>query len=288
MELFAKNLEQFEKYFLDNLPKAASFHPYYEEALHVMLRAGGKRFRPMLLLKVVEHETPLLFDNALPVAMALELLHTYSLIHDDLPVMDNAPLRRGEPTLHVMFDEVTAVLVGDALNTHAFYMLSRAPLSAQTRVRLVETLAELGGASGMVLGQAIDCYFEKKPLGIKDLEFLHNNKTAKLIAASLKMGAIIGGASSERETLMESYGLKLGLAFQIHDDLIDATQSSQEAGKPTGNDGVKNSFTNLLGVQEAIKRRDNLVVELEEDAKQIGGALGDELAQSIRSYFTKG
>lgn len=288
MELFAKNLEQFETYFMSHLPKAASFHPHYEEALHVMLQAGGKRFRPMLLLKVVEHEAPLLFENSLPVAMAIELLHTYSLIHDDLPVMDDAPLRRGEPTLHVRFDEVTAVLVGDALNTHAFYMLSQAPLSAKTRIRLVEALAELGGASGMVLGQAIDCHFEQKPLDIKDLEFLHHNKTAKLIAASLKMGMIIANASPQREALLEAYGLKLGLAFQIQDDIIDATQSSQEAGKPTGNDSVKNSFTNLLGIDEAIKRRDALVANLEEDAKQIGGALGDELAQSIKSYFSKG
>lgn len=253
MELFSKNLKKFEKYFTSHLPQAASFHPHYEEALHVMLQAGGKRFRPMLLLKVVEHEAPLLFENAMPVAMAIELLHTYSLIHDDLPVMDNAPLRRGEPTLHVRFDEVTAVLVGDALNTHAFYMLSRAPLSAQTRIRLVETLAELGGASGMVLGQAIDCHFEQKPLCVEDLEFLHHNKTAKLIAASLKMGMIIANAPMQKEALLEKYGYKLGLAFQIQDDLIDATQTSKEAGKPTGNDGFKNSFTNLLGVEEAIK-----------------------------------
>lgn len=288
MELFSKNLKKFEKYFTSHLPQAASFHPHYEKALHVMLQAGGKRFRPMLLLKVVEHEAPLLFENAMPVAMAIELLHTYSLIHDDLPVMDNAPLRRGEPTLHVRFDEVTAVLVGDALNTHAFYMLSRAPLSAQTRIRLVETLAELGGASGMVLGQAIDCHFEQKPLCVEDLEFLHHNKTAKLIAASLKMGMIIANAPMQKEALLEKYGYKLGLAFQIQDDLIDATQTSKEAGKPTGNDSFKNSFTNLLGVEEAIKRRDALVAELEEDAKEIGGALGDELAQSTKSYFIKG
>lgn len=288
MDLFEKNLERFESYFLKHLPKVTSFHPHYEEALQAMLQAGGKRFRPMLLLKVVEHEAPLLFENALPVASAIELLHTYSLIHDDLPAMDNAPLRRGEPTLHVRFDEVTAVLVGDALNTHAFYMLSQAPLSAQVRIRLVETLAESGGVSGMVLGQAIDCYFEQKPLDIKDLEFLHLNKTAKLIAASLKMGMIIANASSERESLLEAYGLKLGLAFQIQDDLIDATKSTQEVGKPTNNDGAKNSFTNLLGVEETIKRRNELVAELEEDAKKIGGALGEELAQSVKSYFLKG
>ena len=288
MDLLAKNLEQFEKYFLSHLPKAPSFHPHYEEALHAMLKAGGKRFRPMLLLKVVEHEAPLLIQNALPVAMAIELLHTYSLIHDDLPVMDNAPLRRGEATLHVRFDEVTAVLVGDALNTHAFYMLSQAPLSAKIRIELVEILAELGGVSGMVLGQAIDCHFEQKPLGIEDLEFLHHNKTAKLIAASLKMGAIVANVSKEREIQLEKFGLKLGLAFQIQDDLIDATKSPQEAGKPTGNDGVKNSFTNLLGVHEATKRRNILVAELEKDAALIGGELGSELAQSIKSYFTKG
>lgn len=253
-----------------------------------MLLAGGKRFRPMLLLKAVEHEAPLLLENALPVAAAVEMLHTYSLIHDDLPAMDDSSLRRGKATLHIEFDEVTAILVGDALNTHSFLLLASAPLSAATRIALVKTLALNGGASGMVLGQAIDCHFENQRLNIKDLEFLHLNKTAKLIAAALKMGMIIADAPMERQELLEEFGLKLGLAFQIHDDLIDATKSEEEAGKPTRNDGAKNSFTNLLGVDGALKRRDALIDELQIYARKIDGTLGEELAKSVTMYFTKG
>ncbi len=288
MQILEKNIEIFERFFLANLPVAPSFHPHYEEALSAMLKAGGKRFRPMLLLKTVEHLAPLLYENALHVASAIEMLHTYSLIHDDLPSMDNSPLRRGHPTLHVSFDEVTAILVGDALNTHAFLVLARAPLSAHVRIRLVETLAENAGSGGMVLGQAIDCHFENHPLALEDLEMLHTNKTAKLIAASLKMGAIVAGAEPSLEEALEQFGLKLGLLFQIEDDVIDATQTAQEAGKPTGNDGVKNSFTNLLGVEEAKRRRDALAAVLCQEAEGIGGPLGDDLAQIVNAYFIKG
>ncbi|MBE0495848.1 MAG: polyprenyl synthetase family protein [Campylobacterales bacterium] len=281
-------METFEAYFLANLPVAPSFHPHYEEALQAMLKAGGKRFRPMLLLKVVEHLAPLLLEHALPVAASIEMMHTYSLIHDDLPAMDDSPLRRGHPTLHVSHDEVTAILIGDALNTHAFAVLASAPLSALVRIRLVEALAVSAGAGGMVLGQAIDCHFENQPLSLEALEFLHTNKTAKLIAASLKMGAIIANSGEEMEHALEAFGLKLGVLFQIQDDVIDATQTSQEAGKPTGNDGVKNSFTNLLGVKEALARRDGLATALCAEAQNIGGALGDDLARIVEMYFIKG
>lgn len=288
MDVFARNLTCFENYLQKNLPKAPSFHPHYEKALKSMFLAGGKRFRPMLLLKVVEHEAPLLFENALPVAMAVEMMHTYSLIHDDLPAMDNSSLRRGRATLHVEFDEVTAILVGDALNTHSFSLLASAPLSSKTRIGLVDILSSEGGATGMVLGQAIDCHFENQCLSVQDLEFLHIRKTAKLIAASLKMGMVIANAPISRQKLIEEFGLKLGLAFQIHDDLIDATKSEKEVGKPTGNDGSKNSFTNLLGIDGALKRQNSLVEELTVYAKKIDGALGEELAMSIATYFTKG
>jgi len=288
VELLEQNIAQFESFFLANLPEAPSFHPHYEEALQVMLKAGGKRFRPMLLLKVVEHLAPLLAEHALHAAAAVEMLHTYSLIHDDLPAMDNASLRRGHPTLHVSFDEVTAILVGDALNTHAFAVLAKAPLSAAVRIALVETLALYGGAGGMVLGQAIDCHFENQLLSLEKLEFLHTNKTAKLIAASLKMGGIIAGCDNATEKALEAFGLKLGLLFQIQDDVIDATQTSQEAGKPTGNDGVKNSFTNLLGIKEAERQKEELAQILCREAGEIGGALGDDLARIVTAYFIKG
>ena len=186
-------MQNFEQFLLQNLPKSKSIHPHYEDALQNMLVAGGKRFRPALLLGVVKAYNSLLLDSARYAAYSVELLHTYSLIHDDLPAMDNSPLRRGKPTLHISFDEVTAILVGDALNTYSFEVLSEAPFSDNIRVKLIRELAHNGGLNGMVLGQAIDCYFENKPLEIDAIRTLHTNKTAKLIAASLKMGAIIVG-----------------------------------------------------------------------------------------------
>lgn len=256
-------MERFETYLNENLPKVPSFHPVYEEALGVMLSAGGKRFRPMLLLNIVDAYAPMLYNSALPVALALEMFHTYSLIHDDLPAMDDADLRRGHQTLHKRFDEVTAILAGDALNTEAFYLIAKAPLRADVKIKLVELLSRDGGSRGMVLGQAIDCYFENKPLDLEQVKTLHKNKTAKLIAASLQMGAVIVGLEKKVQESLYNFGIDLGLLFQIQDDIIDETQSEEEAGKPTGNDGNKNSFVNLLGLEKAVEEADTLAKDLQ-------------------------
>jgi len=258
-----KLLDSFEVFLQNHLPEIESFHPYYQQALVDMFRAGGKRFRPQLLLEVVDHYEPLLLPAANYIAAAIEMLHTYSLIHDDLPTFDNADLRRGEPTLHVRYDQVTATLVGDALNSHSFYMIADAPLSSDQRVALVKELSYNGGAGGMVLGQAIDCYFENRKLSLDELSFLHLNKTAKLIAASLKMGAIVVDLDSMQQQQLYDVGLKIGLLFQIEDDIIDATLSSEEAGKPTQNDSVKNSFTNLLGLEGARVEKERVIQEIE-------------------------
>ncbi|HEY9190654.1 MAG TPA: polyprenyl synthetase family protein [Sulfurovum sp.] len=256
-------MERFETYLNENLPKVPSFHPVYEEALGVMLTAGGKRFRPMLLLSIVDAYAPMLYNSSLPVALALEMFHTYSLIHDDLPAMDDADLRRGHQTLHKRFDEVTAILAGDALNTEAFYLIAKAPLRADVKVKLIELLSRDGGSRGMVLGQAIDCYFENKPLALEQVKTLHKNKTAKLIAASLQMGAVIVGLEKSVQESLYDFGIDLGLLFQIQDDIIDETQSEEEAGKPTGNDSDKNSFVNLLGLEQTVKEADTLAKDLQ-------------------------
>lgn len=278
-------INEFELFLKGNLPQVESFHPNFNKALGEMLDAGGKRFRPLLLLSVVENSTPLLVQNAMHIALAVEMLHTYSLVHDDLPSMDDAPLRRGHPTLHVTYDEVTAILVGDALNTHAFYMIANAPLSDEVKVKLTSILARDGGVSGMIIGQAIDCKFEDKKITLEQLKFLHVNKTAKLIAASLLMGAVIGGLCEDEQKVIYDFGLKLGLLFQVQDDIIDATQSSDEAGKPTGNDGHKNSFVNLLGVEGATLEKSKLLEELEVDANRLDGDLAECLKKIISEYF---
>jgi len=279
-------MQNFENFLLDNLPVSKSIHPTYEKALGQMLRAGGKRFRPALLLGVVKSYNKLMVESAMHAAYAMELLHTYSLIHDDLPAMDDSPLRRGKPTLHVMFDEVTAILAGDALNTYSFEVLSKAPFSDYTKVQLIQELAVNGGLNGMVLGQAIDCYFENKPLSIEDVKVLHTNKTAKLIAASLKMGAIIVGREKLGEVLYD-FGIKLGLLFQIQDDILDVTQSSEEAGKTTNNDEDKNSFVTLLGLKEAMNQANILADELLKELDSFDENLKNELSPLLRKYIKR-
>jgi len=272
-----------EEFIKKNLIKAKSFHPFFEKALNEMLIAGGKRFRPNLLLSVVKAYEPMLIDSAKYAAFAIELIHTYSLIHDDLPVMDNASLRRGHPTLHVTYDEVTATLVGDALNTYAFEVLSKAPMHSDIKIELIKILAENAGPNGMVLGQAIDCYFEDKRLSIDELKFLHLNKTAKLIAASLKMGAVIVNKNELADKLYE-FGLKLGLLFQIQDDLLDLLDSSK-TGKTTGVDENKNTFVTILGIDEAKKEADTLAKEIEEELNSFDENLRDELGNILDKYL---
>ncbi len=274
-----------EKFIKQNLIKAPSFHPYYEKAINEMLLAGGKRFRPKLLLAVVKAYEPLLIENAKYAAYAIELIHTYSLIHDDLPSMDDATLRRGHPTLHVTYDVVTALLAGDALNTYAFEVLSKAPFSSDVKVELIKTLSENAGANGMVLGQAIDCYFENKKLDLEELKFLHLNKTAKLIAASLKMGAIIVNLDINLQEKLYNFGLDLGLLFQVQDDILDVTLSSEEAGKTTGVDENKNTFVTLLGLEGAMQKADNLAENLKNELNGFDENLKNELSPLLEKYF---
>ena len=278
-------MQRFEAYLKANLPKVESFHPHYNIALARMLLAGGKGFRPMLLLSVVEAYKPLLYENALSPALAIEFLHTYSLIHDDLPAMDNAPLRRGTETLHMTYDEATAILVGDALNTEAFYRISKASLRDDIKVKLIELLSRDGGTYGMVLGQAIDLHFENRPLTLEQIKFLHKNKTAKLIATSLLMGAVIVELDKEEQDKLYRFGIDLGLLFQIQDDIIDETQSDEEAGKTTGNDENKNSFINIMGLEGSISEAEAMANDLEERFKLLDKPLQKALNSIIKKYL---
>ncbi|MGD9596681.1 polyprenyl synthetase family protein [Wolinella succinogenes] len=276
-------MEGFERFLEEEAPLFEGFHPHYNEYLWEMVRNGGKRFRPRLLLGVVSALAPLLVKSAYAPALALEILHTYSLIHDDLPAMDNAATRRGHPTLHVKYDEASAILAGDALNTHAFYLLAQAPLGSDTKVALVRELASAGGAGGMVLGQALDCYFEHQKLEIEKLRFIHLHKTGRLIAASLKMGAIIAALSKEEQARLEEIGLKLGLLFQVQDDIIDATWSEEEAGKTTQNDGAKNSYVNLLGLEGARMEH----ARLKEEVRVLLGFFPEALSLTLLEILEK-
>jgi farnesyl diphosphate synthase len=280
-------LEKFEDYLFNNLPKIDTFHPHFENAMQDMLKAGGKRFRPMLLLSVVNSKKPLLVENSLKVALAVEFLHTYSLVHDDLPSMDNADLRRGFTTLHKKYDEVTAILVGDALNSESFNLIANSSLHNDIKIELIKLLAENGGLNGMIIGQAIDCYFEKQILELEKLEFLHIHKTAKLIASSLKMGAIISNYDEKIQEELYNFGLDIGLLFQIQDDIIDELESSEIAGKTTKNDSLKNSFVNLLGLEESLKSADNLATKCLETMNIFDKNLKDSLWELLINYINR-
>lgn len=279
-------MERFEAFLGTHLPAVESFHPHYENSLHQMLLGGGKRFRPALLLGVVRAYNPLLIQSAYHVALAVEMLHTYSLIHDDLPAMDNASLRRGIPTLHKTYDEVTAILAGDALNTYAFEVLANAPLADRVIVKLVRSLSYNGGVNGMVLGQAIDCHFENQRLELEQVKMLHVHKTGKLIAASLQMGAFIVGHDDIAQELYD-FGIDLGLLFQIQDDILDVTHDEAKAGKTTNNDEAKNSFVTLLGFERAMGEADLLADKITKRMESFDENLRRELSPTLEHYINR-
>ena len=224
------------------------------ESMRYSLFAGGKRIRPILCLAGAEavdsgEQTR---HRALPVACALECIHTYSLIHDDLPAMDDDDLRRGKPTNHTIFGEAAAILAGDGLLTFAFDLLSgpaSAGISDQARIRIVQTIARAAGPLGMVGGQSLDMLYQGQQVGYDELRRIHRSKTGALITASVLCGAILAGASDEQETALKGYGDNIGLAFQIVDDLLDVEATTAELGKPAGSDvkSDKVTYPSLFG-----------------------------------------
>ncbi len=224
------------------------------EAMRYSLQAGGKRLRPVLVLAAAE-----LFPSAttdpIAAAIALECIHTYSLVHDDLPCMDNDDLRRGRPTAHKQFDEATALLAGDALLTHAFAILSIHYASHPTlATALVRELADAAGGARLVGGQMQDLLSEKKSdATAAELEFIHLNKTAAMLEASLVMGGLVGGAGDTDLAHLRQAGRHLGLAFQIIDDVLDATADSATLGKTAGKDAKagKTTYVSLHGIDAA-------------------------------------
>lgn len=285
VNFYRETCAAFDKFLIAFKPEIKGFHPYFEHSFWEMIENGGKRFRPKLLLSVVCALNPALSKNAFLPALALECLHTYSLIHDDLPAMDNASLRRGHPTLHQSYDEVTAILVGDALNTYSFYLLSQARLDDGVKIRLIRELSDKGGIGGMVIGQAMDCFFENQTLEIQKLQEIHLNKTAKVIASSLKMGAMISNVSKDLEDILSDFGLKLGLYFQIRDDIIDVTQSEVQAGKTTQHDKGKNSYVNLLGLEGANGSIKDLQNEILENLNGFDKRLKENLNDLLKDYL---
>lgn len=235
------------------LPSSATAPEKIHQAIRWSVFAGGKRFRPALLLAVGQaFEAP--FEALIRTACAFEMVHTYSLIHDDLPAMDDDDLRRGRPTCHVRFDEATAILAGDALQTLAFQTIANDErLNAETRVALVSELARAAATpEGMVAGQALDMEGETRQVNGAQLEEIHRLKTGALIVAAARCGAIIGKANTEELAAITSYGAHLGLLFQITDDFLDVTATAEDLGKTPGKDARSNKATYpaLHGMEE--------------------------------------
>jgi farnesyl diphosphate synthase len=236
------------------LPKPHGPHGRIHEAMRYAIFAGGKRVRPFLVLATAK-----LFgvraENAVRVGAAIEALHTYSLVHDDLPCMDDDDLRRGRPTVHIAFDEMTAVLAGDALLTLAFEILSdpRTHDSAEVRCRLVSRLAEASGHDGMIGGQMIDMLASENAHDADGIIHLQSLKTGQLFEFSCEAGAILGEASAEDRNRLRAYARDLGLVFQITDDLLDVTSSAEKTGKAVGKDDErgKATFVSIYGVARA-------------------------------------
>lgn len=251
LENFFSHCAQIVDAELDRLiPSAETAPARLYEAVRWSIFAGGKRFRPALLLAVGEAfgaET----EKLLSTAAAIEMIHTYSLIHDDLPAMDDDDLRRGRATCHVKFDEATAILAGDILQTLAFQAIAdEARLPANIKVRLISGLA--AAAARMVDGQQLDLDGEGRQTTIQDLEKIHQNKTGAMISVSARSGAIIAGANEDELTAVTNFASKLGLLFQITDDLLDVTQTTEVLGKTAGKDiaAEKATYPSLYGIEE--------------------------------------
>lgn len=229
------------------------------DSMHYSLTAGGKRIRPMLVLEFCRISGGEV-EKAIPVACAIEMLHTYSLIHDDLPCMDNDDLRRGKPTNHVVYGECTATLAGDALQAAAFGTIAHSELTAEAKVSCIAILADAVGCDGMCAGQYLDMLGESKKLTEDELNDINSHKTGALLTAACCMGVAAAGGSEEMLEAASQYGAALGEAFQIRDDILDVISTSEELGKPIGSDAQehKNTYMALLGEEKCMEKIEKL------------------------------
>lgn len=259
---------------LDRLIPLETKHPIsIHKAMRHSVFAGGKRLRPVLCM-----EAGRMIAGSLPAGIedlgaALEMLHTYSLIHDDLPALDNDDLRRGRPTCHKVYGEAIAILAGDALQTQAYEVLARLQCPAEARVRIIEEIANSTGTiDGMIGGQVVDLEAEHTKPTPEMLEYIHRSKTAALITASLVSGGLYAGADNSEVGKLRAFGLAIGLAFQIVDDVLDVTQTSEQLGKTAGKDTAseKATYPALFGIDASVKKADALVNDAFAELKSFG------------------
>ena len=258
-----------------------------KDAMLYSLQAGGKRIRPLYTLAVLK-ELDIQNEDAIIVASTIEMIHTYSLIHDDLPAMDNDDLRRGKPTNHKVFGEALAILAGDALVTLAFGIIARLKnISPELKIVLIDKLSFSAGAEGMVGGQVLDMLGEGQTLTLEQLEEVHLNKTGALLSFSILAGAIIANVSEEIMSALEKYAFHIGLAFQIQDDILDVEGTSEQLGKTAGKDlkSEKNTYPSILtmeGAKKELQTQYNLAFEALENVQMQNGLLVE-----FANYITK-
>lgn len=261
-----------------------------QSSLAYSINAGGKRIRPLLVLATLE-DLEAHSNDALKVACAVELIHAYSLIHDDLPCMDDDDYRRGKLTNHKVYGEAMAVLAGDALQTFAFELLTDLPQTPpQVALELIKRLAIASGAEGMVAGQVLDMEGEEKSLTLQELQTVHLNKTGALLAFCIEAGALLANVTKENREHLKVYAENIGLAFQIQDDILDVTSTTQKLGKEVGSDesSQKTTYASLLGLEgarEQLRHHHNLAkdsLSFLEDDKSLLGMLADYIVE--RTY----
>ncbi|WP_246197117.1 polyprenyl synthetase family protein [Cytobacillus depressus] len=280
---FAKTYKgSLEKVLKDSISKLSA-PSIIKESMLYSLEAGGKRIRPLLLLATLEAFGEDV-NKGMLTAAAIEMIHTYSLIHDDLPSMDNDDLRRGKPTNHKVFGDAFAILAGDAMLTYSFQLIAETPseyTNANTLLRLIKELSKAAGAEGMVGGQVADINGENNELSLKDLEYIHIHKTGKLLQYSVVAGAILAEANESTIKTLEEFAYHLGLAFQIRDDILDLEGTEAMIGKPVGSDTSKHKSTypSILTLDGAKEVLHSHIQQAKEKLRETG--LNTELLEEI-------
>ncbi len=287
MALYTKRLQQHLELVERRLAEFLPTDDGIGEIMRYACEGGGKRIRPVLLLEWC-HLCGGTVDTAMPFAAAIECIHSYSLVHDDLPCMDNSPLRRGKPSAHAKYGETMALLAGDALLNRAFeIMLSAENVEPRAALRAAAELADNAGVYGMIGGQVLDLDSEGKQIDLDTLKRLQEGKTAALLVAACRMGAILGSGSAEQIENAGRYGYYLGLAFQVVDDILDVTATAEELGKPVGsdNENEKNTYVSLLGLEKAAA----LAASYTAQAKDALGSFADgtDLCQLADALLTR-
>jgi geranylgeranyl diphosphate synthase type II len=266
------------------LPAATRYPVSIHQAMRHSVFAGGKRLRPILCMEAARMIAGSVPGGIEDLAAALEMLHTYSLIHDDLPALDNDDLRRGRPTCHKAFGEAIAILAGDALQTQAYEVLAEIRCTPQARVRIIAEIARgTGTIDGMIGGQVVDLEAERSKPDLAMIEYIHRSKTAALITASVVSGGLYAGANDDEIDKLRSFGQSIGLAFQIVDDVLDVTQTSEQLGKTAGKDTAaeKATYPALVGLEASQRRAGELVDSAMSELQSFGGR-GERLKSLAR------